>query len=41
MTTFKQHAREEARRILAEYGDVSIPVPVEKIIKKRGIRVQF
>ena len=41
MTTFKQNAREEARRILTEYGDVSIPVPVEKIIKKRGIRVQF
>jgi len=41
MIDFKQHARSEARRVIAEYGDVSVPVPVEKIIKKRSIRIQF
>ena len=41
MSLLQDNAREKARIVLQEYGDVTAPVPVEKIIKKRGIRVQF
>lgn len=41
MSLIQDNARERAREILAAYGAVSSPVPVEKIIKRRDIRIQF
>jgi Zn-dependent peptidase ImmA (M78 family) len=41
MSAIQDAAREKARQVLAEYGVVAAPVPVEKIIKKRNIRIQF
>lgn len=41
MSTIQDAAREQARQVLTEYGVVTAPVPVEKIIKKRDIRIQF
>lgn len=41
MNEIQDAARETARRVLTEYGVVNAPVPVEKIIKKRDIRIQF
>lgn len=34
-------ARERARAVLAESGDPEAPIPVERIIRARGIKVQF
>lgn len=41
MSVIQDLARAQAREVLAEYGAVTAPVPVEKIIKRRDIRVQF
>jgi Zn-dependent peptidase ImmA (M78 family) len=41
MSVIQDDARERAREVLAEYGAVNAPVPVEKIIKRRDIRIQF
>lgn len=41
MSAFQDAARERAREVLADYGSVTAPVPVEKLIKRRDIRVQF
>lgn len=41
MSALQENAREQARIVLKDYGDVNAPVPVEKIIKRRGIRMQF
>lgn len=41
MTSFKQAARDHAKAILAEFGVETAPVPVERIIRRRNIRVQF
>lgn len=42
MSKLQDEAREQARRVLREYGgDLTAPIPVEKIIKKRDIRIQF
>tara|TARA_R110000787_G_scaffold251197_2_gene356694 strand:+ start:221 stop:727 length:507 start_codon:yes stop_codon:yes gene_type:complete len=37
----KDHAREVARRIISELGISGPPVPVERIAKARGIRIQY
>lgn len=41
MSEIQDAARERAREVLADYGSVTAPVPVEKVIKRRNIRVQF
>ena len=41
MSQIQDEARERARRVLSDYGAVMAPIPVEKIIKKLGIRIQF
>ncbi|WP_408589299.1 ImmA/IrrE family metallo-endopeptidase [Novosphingobium sp.] len=41
MTWSKQSARDQAKAVLAEFGVESAPVPVERIIKRRNIKVQF
>ncbi len=41
MISFKQTAREHAKAILAKFGVETAPVPVERIIKRLEIRVQF
>jgi Zn-dependent peptidase ImmA (M78 family) len=41
MSEIQDAARERAREVLADYGSVMAPVPVEKVIKRRNIRVQF
>lgn len=41
MTSFKQTARDYAKAVLAEFGVENAPVPVERIIKRRNIKVQF
>ncbi len=41
MTSFKQAARDSAKAVLAEFGVENAPVPVERIIKRRNIKVQF
>ena len=41
MSQIQDEARERARRVLSDYGAVTAPIPVEKIIKKLGIRIQF
>jgi Zn-dependent peptidase ImmA (M78 family) len=35
------HAREAARSVLKEHGITSAPVPVDRIARKLGVRVQF
>ena len=41
MSIIQDNARELARDVLANYGTVNAPVPVEKIIKRLDIRIQF
>lgn len=41
MTTVQEAARARARQVLAENGDPEAPIPIERIIRARGIRVQF
>ncbi|MBV1918337.1 MAG: ImmA/IrrE family metallo-endopeptidase [Sphingomonadaceae bacterium] len=41
MSGIQDAARERAREVLTDYGSLKSPVAVEKIIKRRDIRVQF
>lgn len=41
MSIIQDNARERALEVLAKYGAVNAPVPVEKIIKRLDIRIQF
>jgi len=41
MSTWQDTGRQAAREVLAEFGAETAPIPVEKIIKKKGIRLQF
>lgn len=41
MSNGQDTARQAAREILTEFGVEAAPVPVERIIKKKGIRLQF
>jgi Zn-dependent peptidase ImmA (M78 family) len=41
MSTWQETARQSARAILIDYGVEAAPIPVERIIKKKGIRLQF
>ena len=41
MSAWQGDARQAAREVLAEFGVDAAPVQVEKIIKKKGIRLQF
>lgn len=41
MSAIQDAARERAREVLTDYGSVAAPVPVEKVIKRRDIRIQF
>lgn len=41
MSIIQDNARKLARECLAKFGAVNAPVPVEKIIKRLDIRIQF
>jgi len=41
MTTETEKAREAARTVIDEFGVKALPVPVERIIKSKGIVLQF